>query len=549
MKFAFLVALPILWFLAIGRYGWSDTDDGFILSYSWRIVNGELPYKDFIYVRPPLSPLLHSIWFSIVPTDYVYAFTRLIVILEIEIYCLLGSFVLCKGLPSLKWAANDWFAVTIASFLVSVSQFTPMAWHTVDGILFSVLGLSVVVSFLSSWTTVLSAVLMCLAAMTKQSFYPMPIICLLYLILAKRRRDVAVYSVTVFIVLLVSYVVLNERGMWPDFLNQTVGASSPQEAIQAGFVAYAKYGGRFFLAFGIGLFCLSFATRLGARRLPAYQLILLFVTIAIGLYGAVLAVTKAWVSTAPIGCFQFLFIAAVLFAIILWFQQRRNAIVFFLFLTVSWCASISWGFRTPALFSPPLLLGGISFAGWFARDLGASADSPRKSLRYLLVGVLILALLGSVQPYRDIDGRLSRECRLGEVEEKFRFIVSGPKTCDKLAEFNKLATELDGRVIVLPAFPLANFVLGHRSPMPLDWPMTVEMGKAHQTARTRLEEHVDYILLDTGAAEGFNHTKWHVPFIELVKTEWKKTFEGHWYAVYENPSKVRNPLPVRRESS
>lgn len=61
--------MAVLYFLAYGFHGMSDTDQGFISALSYRVVQGEIPYVDFIYIRPPLSLYLHAFIQSFIPAS------------------------------------------------------------------------------------------------------------------------------------------------------------------------------------------------------------------------------------------------------------------------------------------------------------------------------------------------------------------------------------------------------------------------------------------------------------------------------------------------
>lgn len=43
-----IIVLAYAFFYA--PYGSNDTDGGFITAYAWRVMQGDLPYQDFIYV-------------------------------------------------------------------------------------------------------------------------------------------------------------------------------------------------------------------------------------------------------------------------------------------------------------------------------------------------------------------------------------------------------------------------------------------------------------------------------------------------------------------
>lgn len=92
----------------------------------------------------------------------------------------------------LKVAAYSWLSAAVLTsdtrrwilavfgFVVSVHCYPPMAWHTVDGILFAVLAVWCFVGNTSSgslpggaWKPVLAGVFVFAALLCKQSFYPM----------------------------------------------------------------------------------------------------------------------------------------------------------------------------------------------------------------------------------------------------------------------------------------------------------------------------------------------------------------------------------------
>ena len=66
------------WFRAL--YGFNPSDDGFILSQSWRIVHGEIPHVDFTSPRPLGSAYLHAP-FALLPIAML-ALSRLLVVFQ-----------------------------------------------------------------------------------------------------------------------------------------------------------------------------------------------------------------------------------------------------------------------------------------------------------------------------------------------------------------------------------------------------------------------------------------------------------------------------------
>src|SRR6059058_502554 len=55
----FLLLVPLIFHLCFSWMGFTPTDEGFTLAHSRRILDGQVPHRDFIIIRPFFSPLLH----------------------------------------------------------------------------------------------------------------------------------------------------------------------------------------------------------------------------------------------------------------------------------------------------------------------------------------------------------------------------------------------------------------------------------------------------------------------------------------------------------
>ncbi|MBA4358137.1 MAG: hypothetical protein C0405_10480, partial [Desulfovibrio sp.] len=137
-----LPGLALVWGAANLVWSYNPGDDGFILAYSWRIVNGQIPHRDFVYIRPPLSPLLHAVWLAL-PEQAQFLAARLSYSLW---FALAGTaFLLCGS--SLAGAHRPQARALTALFSAlgvfwGLHYFGPMPWHTVDAVLFSCLALA-----------------------------------------------------------------------------------------------------------------------------------------------------------------------------------------------------------------------------------------------------------------------------------------------------------------------------------------------------------------------------------------------------------------------
>ena len=145
-------------------WGINETDGGFLTGLAWQVLSGKTLYQDVIYVRPPLPVWLRAIEMHILPEHWAVLGERWIFYLKVGLYSWCGAAVLAS-------AARRWMLAAFG-FVVSVHCYPPMAWHTVDGILFSVLGIWCVKKIPWSGGAVLAGVSICAALLCKQSFYP-----------------------------------------------------------------------------------------------------------------------------------------------------------------------------------------------------------------------------------------------------------------------------------------------------------------------------------------------------------------------------------------
>src|ERR1039457_6609581 len=85
------ILIAVVYFVVFGRYGYSDTDDGFMTGFVWRVFNGATIYKDFIYVRTPLTPLIHAGIMHLVPLNYYIVSERALFYITVLFYSYLAT--------------------------------------------------------------------------------------------------------------------------------------------------------------------------------------------------------------------------------------------------------------------------------------------------------------------------------------------------------------------------------------------------------------------------------------------------------------------------
>src|SRR5918911_1708787 len=165
---AFLLIVPTLAHLLLSWRGFSHTDDGFTLAYSRRILEGQIPHRDFIIIRPFVSPLIHTpvVLFG---SDYTYWVSRFFVWFEFACISWAWLSVINRAFDN---PFNNLMKVFVAlvSFAASVHYFVLTAWHTVDGLFLSSIGLWVLLTQKPPKRRIIGYLLIAIAYLCKQSF-------------------------------------------------------------------------------------------------------------------------------------------------------------------------------------------------------------------------------------------------------------------------------------------------------------------------------------------------------------------------------------------
>jgi len=140
---SFLILVPFLSHLLFSWMGFTPTDEGFTLAYSRRILDGQVPHRDFIIVRPFFSPLLHVpvVFFG---GDYTFWLSRMFVWFQLAgmswMWVSIGNH-LTKASLSLKSRV----CLALIAFAATTHTKHLTAWPTIDGLFFVAVGLALCV--------------------------------------------------------------------------------------------------------------------------------------------------------------------------------------------------------------------------------------------------------------------------------------------------------------------------------------------------------------------------------------------------------------------
>ncbi|MFN8587569.1 MAG: hypothetical protein U0704_07165 [Candidatus Eisenbacteria bacterium] len=137
-RLAFALALAAAAQLAFGALGFNPTDDGFVLAQARRLLDGELPHRDFVSVRPVGSALLHAgevAWGG----AYAFLWSRAAFWLELALSAWCWTELALRRVAARPGLALECAAIALG-FTGAAHTFPAMAWHTVDGVLLASAG-------------------------------------------------------------------------------------------------------------------------------------------------------------------------------------------------------------------------------------------------------------------------------------------------------------------------------------------------------------------------------------------------------------------------
>lgn len=477
------VALAGLLFAVFGFHSYHPSDQGFVLGYAWRIFGGQVPYRDFIHLRPPASIYLHSAWLWL-PETWSFPMSRLGFYLQMTL----------SGLLPALWAVRAGLVPSPAKLAlllvvftgIAIHNFPVMPWYTVDGVFFGSLGLSALLLSLTTdrvWRALLARALasasLAWAGLSKQPFALLPALLALFAAaeavsrLARNRPAFATLlasSLPGAAVVAVFFAALGGEGALAPMVDQLTRKVAASQLGYTGFVIYLQSPAAWAMLPGLAL---AWLQRPGCRSR----------------IGESASTAATWAICAALACALLVRdqLGHALFFVLLGACLGRSAI--FLrnlrrggsspqealrlglqvdVLLIAWCASISWGLQTPILGLAPL---------------AAVADEymplPRRRWQgFVPIAALTALTLFAVwtwnaeSPYRDAP-RARQTAAVHEVFPRFGRLYTNRSLAARMADLESavrrhaLAT---GRPFtVLPQYPLIHFLVDRQSPTLLDW--------------------------------------------------------------------------------
>lgn len=476
--FLFAIACAGLAHALLSALGFNLLDDGFVLAQSRRLLDGQLPHRDFITIRPAGSGLLHT-FELMVGGDHAFLLSRLVFWLEISLigWCWVELLRRRSGRPLPFVTA----AILIALALMAGShQFPAMAWHTVDALFLASLG-TLALESRRMWIQTAGALLLGAAVVCKQTF--LPFVPLALLLAPRGPRLPLMVGALAAPLAYVGWLVSD--GGWADL---RVQLEVPQNPFHMGLHPFLLQPWHW-LGVATGAWCGG--ALLWARRVESTA-----PRSAALLRGTAFAATLACITWAASHLTSTgrtyiegpVFVlsggaAGLLPAILLMPGGRRLAELLVLTLACAWTVSLSYGYATPALAGGALLVAWLGVQGVLQEPVGGPS-ALRLRCRLALAG-LALACLSWFAPlwwtarhehvYQDGPAR-TLTARLDGVVAGAAGIRTNPVTRDVLADLEAATHLTHGRPYAVLLDGAGWWACSEQSnPLPCDWPQHIEL--------------------------------------------------------------------------
>jgi hypothetical protein len=492
-----LFLLPIMYSFLIGRYGLEDSDSGFIIGMGWRILNGELPYKDFLYVRPPLSPYLSAFYLWLTPKYGQVFLLRLINNFQLLLQVFLTLLILSKKYNFNKYKI-DLYVFTVLCYFITLTGTLNFQWHTTDGVLLAVLGFFLLIHFENKkFIYFISGLFFCASMLTKQNFIIIPFLCILYVFLEKGFVKSFLVLFGTIIGLFIFYYFLSYNNLTENYLLLTTGATNFKDLLIAGFVFYFVKHEYLFVYISMVIF--SSIIYIGIRRkkpdffikINTQSFTILVAIFILFLFSFTYVIV--FESNERVIAFDRILPIVVILSFLYLFLLNKELLKKHYSLIVligfSWSSSISWGGMTPIMYFTPII-----FATYYL--LFNYTDSlSNKHVNYVIYFLIIgISLIHKIVPYR--NGFLWKNQNNGiDLTTKLAFIKVNNDFFNKHMEYKTILNKYKNATI-LPSMPGVSYLYDQKNLFVIDWSMDVESNYKRSILITKINTCCDFILVE-----------------------------------------------------
>lgn len=528
---ALAVPVAYLWFYT--PYGMDTTDFGYFYAYAWRILEGQMPYRDFFYIKPAFPLYWHAFWLWLTPYKLQILAGKAGFCLSILAAAWLGSLYL-KKLFKFNTLDLPLPVLATASFVFGIHSFPHMPWHTADGVLFCSASL---LAGITGWPALAGLFSAC-AVLCKQSFALVPVA--LCLVLWTQRKPFGRFLVVLLAMLGLWFVWLWANNAWEPFKSMTTGQLDIREALDAGIYIYFRQNWILPL---LALAPLALA-RISKKKLPClldpawiYLLLLTF------WYVCNVYTQQTWIGFGAswptlfmlLGGIAVIFPGKFLLPLSIGAELPRPRLAASLglgaSLLVAWSVAISGGYKIPAFFAAPLI---FSFLLMHWRFLGNTA---KLSWGVLLAGIIMFAA-GYQYPYV-FPVRPLKSAELiydaGQIYPQASHVYVDRDMLERLAELKALRQKYGANYKTLPGFSFAYYLNNDKPVIASDWLIDWEINGQTDTLYNELVAKDTVVFmerdqLEATRADAYDRAGYTVP--QRVRKNWRIIEETPHFVVF-----------------
>lgn len=521
--------------LILSQYGMETWDTGYMSSFAWRIVNGQHVYEDFIYKFPPVTIYTHAFFMKILPETGQFFYFRIIAYLSflLQVYFFVSGTYLIYNIKKV----NKW-GLIILCFLISWLNFPPYPWPTTDGLLYASIAFWIVakntkVNFAQLF---LIAFFSLLSALSKQSFYLIPLLILVWIYFRYNLKACLYYIISLSFLLGIFILLICQITTWQNFKQQLNGTLDLRDLYIVGFHHYVFMPFKFFVALTIiisaSLFIYLKKTNQKISQLTPHlkNIAIAFLLVAIFLF----LINKFFAAS-------FLaFDAAAIALLYSYFEKKKTISYLFplvVLIAISWSVSISLGYQTTLLFATGIIL---TFITLFENEVSIN---PKK---YILIGLplCLVAFAANKNPYHE-DSVFELNYSLESISPKLKHIKTKKETFEKHLELKQLIKKYGENYIVAPSMPMANYLFNTQSQLPGDWLLDHEIDGQNERFIKICSNKKNYIFIEKSFVTGEDFKESTIkasPTAWYIYKKFNKIDATKYFIVY-NSIKPNEKLP------
>jgi hypothetical protein len=468
----FLLFVPAISHLLFSWMGMTPTDDGFNLAMSRRLLDGEIPHRDFITPRPAGTEMLFAP-LVLLGGDYTIWISRYLVWFQFACIAWIWTTVMGR-LPGRSPGLVEQTGLALIVFALTAHNFLLTPWPTIDGLWIASVGLPCCLSQ-KPFRKFLGYVMVGASCLFKQNFLVLGPVFLIVLGDWKQLR----YWVAMALPPACYVLLLSATGALSDARLQLTAHS---ELFQTGIRAYlldrwSPYAGLIAAYFGLLIISGTAKTQLFSFRSE--------VRFCLGILGISLVVVAAAAclmkdqASMKFSFALFGMLAGTLLYYI-FHQNEKDAVVRIgiLVMAVMWSTSISLGWNFPVFGSG---LAVALFAMVVRLVLPAEVPATRcwnASAWMISLAAITLVCFGVGRCRHIYKERPASElrCSLDGILRGGRWIRTNPVTFEYMKELHEAIEQTGGQEYAVIPDDAIHWVKSlQRNPLPIDWPHDVEL--------------------------------------------------------------------------